>query len=62
MTRLAESADDDRLRELAAIFAAGYRRYLALSSASDNTHHKPPNNSDKSALYSLDNPRHRRDE
>lgn len=62
MIRLADSAENSRLSDLAAILAAGYCRYLAQSRASDNTDHQPPNISDRSALYSLDTPRHKSDE
>ena len=48
--------------ELAAILAAGYLRLQAIIREEDKSHDHPPNISDKSALYSLDNPRHRRDE
>jgi hypothetical protein len=62
MIRMAESADDPGMRELAAILAAGYLRLQAIIREPDNAHHHPPNKSDDSGLYSLDNTRHRRDE
>jgi hypothetical protein len=62
MIRMVEHGDDKRLSEIAEILAAGYLRLQAIIREPDNAHHHPPNKSDDSGLYSLDNTRHRRDE
>ena len=60
--RISWIADDQVLRELAEILAAGYLRLQAHIRAEDKANHQPPNLSDRSALYSLDTPRPQSDE